>query len=54
LIATGGTLNAARKMLNQGGAEVAGFCGVIGLPFLHYDKLLGDLPIKTLIEYDSE
>ena len=54
LIATGGTLNAARKMLNQGGAEVAGFCGVIGLPFLHYDKVLGDLPIKTLIEYDSE
>ena len=54
LIATGGTLNAARKMLNQGGAEVVGFCGVIGLPFLHYDKIIGDLPIKTLIEYDSE
>lgn len=54
LIATGGTLNAARKMLVQGGAEVVGFCGVIGLPFLHYDRVIGDLPIKTLIEYDSE
>ncbi|MGP1576690.1 MAG: adenine phosphoribosyltransferase [Treponema sp.] len=54
LIATGGTLNAARKMINQGGAEVAGFCGVIGLPFLKYDKLIGDLPVKTLIEYESE
>lgn len=54
LIATGGTLNAARKMLEQGGAEVIGFCGVIGLPFLHYDRLIGDLPVKTLIEYDSE
>lgn len=54
LIATGGTLNAARKILEQGGAEVAGFCGIIGLPFLNYDRLIGDLPVKTLISYDSE
>ena len=54
LIATGGTLNAARKMINRGGAEVAGFCGVIGLPFLKYNNLIGDLPVKTLIEYESE
>lgn len=54
LIATGGTLNAARKMLTDGGAEVVGFCGVIGLPFLHYDKLIGDLPVKTLIQYENE
>ena len=54
LIATGGTLNAARKILEEGCAEVAGFCGVVGLPFLNYSKVLGDLPVKTLIEYDSE
>lgn len=54
LIATGGTLNAARKVLNEGGAEVIGFCGLIGLPFLHYDKLIGDLPVRTLIEYEHE
>ena len=54
LIATGGTLNAARRVLNEGGAEVIGFCGIIGLPFLHYEKLIGDLPVKTLIAYDSE
>ena len=54
LIATGGTLNAARSILEEGGAKVVGFCGVIGLPFLNYSKVLGDLPVKTLIEYDSE
>ena len=54
LIATGGTLNAARNVLEQGGAEVAGFCGVVGLPFLNYNKVLGSLPVHTLIEYDSE
>ena len=54
LIATGGTLNAARNILEQGGAEVAGFCGVVGLPFLRYAEVLGSLPVHTLIEYDSE
>lgn len=54
LIATGGTLNAARNVLEQGGATVAGFFGVVGLPFLSYDKVLGDIPVKTLIEYHGE
>lgn len=54
LIATGGTLNAARKILEKGGAEVIGFLGVIGLPFLHYEKLIGDKPVKTLIEFNDE
>ncbi|HOT62459.1 MAG TPA: adenine phosphoribosyltransferase [Treponemataceae bacterium] len=54
LIATGGTLAAARNVLEQGGATVAGFFGVVGLPFLNYAKSLGDLPVKTLIEYYGE
>ncbi|EFW37976.1 putative adenine phosphoribosyltransferase [Treponema phagedenis F0421] len=54
LIATGGTLHASRSMLQEGGATVIGFFGVIALPFLHYEKLIGDLPIKTLIQYESE
>ena len=44
----------ARSILEEGGAKVVGFCGVVGLPFLNYTKVLGDLPVKTLIEYDSE
>ncbi len=54
LIATGGTLNAAKSVLEQGGATVTGFFGVVGLPFLNYSKVLGDTPVQTLVEYDSE
>ena len=54
LIATGGTLNAAKNVLEQGGAEVAGFFGVVGLPFLNYQKVLGDADVTTLIEYQGE
>lgn len=54
LIATGGTLNAARTILEAGDAHVIGCLGVIGLPFLNYSDELGDIPVKTLIEYDSE
>jgi adenine phosphoribosyltransferase len=54
LIATGGTLNAARNVLEQGGAKVAGFFGVVGLPFLDYQKVLGDIEVKTLVEYFGE
>ena len=54
LIATGGTLKAAAELLNEGGAEVCGAFGVVGLPFLNYDKVLKGMEIHTLIEYDSE
>ena len=54
LIATGGTLNAARAILNAGGAEVPEIFGVIGLPFLNYQKFLDPTPITTLINYQSE
>ncbi|HHU36736.1 MAG TPA: adenine phosphoribosyltransferase [Treponema sp.] len=54
LIATGGTLTAARNVLEQGGATVTGFFGVVGLPFLDYPNVLGTIPVKTLIEYNGE
>ena len=54
LIATGGTLKAANELLTEGGAEVCGVFGVVGLPFLNYDKVLSGLEINTLINYHSE
>ena len=54
LIATGGTLNAARNVLEQGGASVLGYFGVIGLPSLNYSAALEGVPIVTLIEYSGE
>jgi len=54
LIATGGTLNAARSLLVEGGAEVPEFFGIVGLPFLNYRKILDPTPVYTLITYDSE
>jgi adenine phosphoribosyltransferase len=54
LIATGGTLNAARSLLEAGGAQVPEIFGVLGLPFLNYEKILAPTPVRTLINYDSE
>jgi len=54
LIATGGTLDAARSLLQAGGAEVPGIFGVVGLPFLNYEEILAPTPIITLIDYHSE
>jgi len=54
LIATGGTLNAARSLLTEGGAEVPEIFGVVGLPFLNYSKILDPTPVTTLINYNNE
>ncbi|MDR1839255.1 MAG: adenine phosphoribosyltransferase [Treponema sp.] len=54
LIATGGTLNAARSLLVEGGAQVPEIFGVVGLPFLNYQKILDPTPVTTLLNYDSE
>jgi adenine phosphoribosyltransferase len=54
LIATGGTLNAARSLLIEGGAEVPEIFGVVGLPFLNYNKILDPTPVTTLINYNAE
>lgn len=54
LIATGGTIEAAATLIEDMGADILGVFGVIGLPFLDYEKKLGKYEIKTLINYDSE
>ena len=54
LIATGGTLAATKNLVEQGGAEVTDFFGVIGLPALNYEKVLAPCKVTTLINYDGE
>jgi adenine phosphoribosyltransferase len=54
LIATGGTLNAARELLQAGGAVVPEIFGIVSLPFLGYEKILAPTPITTLIQYHGE
>ena len=54
LIATGGTLKACANMVETLGGKVAGFFGIIGLPFLNYNDILKGYPVKTLIDYHSE
>ena len=54
LIATGGTLVAARTLIEQGGGKVTDFFGVIGLPELNYEKVLAPSKITTLINYSGK
>lgn len=54
LIATGGTFKAAKTILEQGGATVVEFFGVVGLPFLNYEKVLEPVKVTTLINYECE
>jgi adenine phosphoribosyltransferase len=54
LIATGGTLKASRELIITCGAEVPEIFGIVGLPFLNYEKILAPTPVRTLINYHSE
>ncbi|MDR0719424.1 MAG: adenine phosphoribosyltransferase [Treponema sp.] len=54
LVATGGTLRAARDLLVECGASVPEIFGVIGLPFLNYEAALAPTPVHTLIQYQGE
>jgi adenine phosphoribosyltransferase len=54
LVATGGTLRAARELITGCGALVPEIFGVIGLPFLGYEKTLSPTPVHTLIQYHGE
>ena len=54
LVATGGTLKAAADILREAGSRPVGVLAVVGLPFLHYDRVLGGLPVQTLIDYHGE
>ncbi|WP_068086353.1 adenine phosphoribosyltransferase [Polycladidibacter stylochi] len=55
LIATGGTAEAAVKLLQQAGAEVVAACFVIDLPELRgKDKITAlGVPVRTLVEFDG-
>jgi adenine phosphoribosyltransferase len=54
LVATGGTLRAARELIVECGASVPEIFGVIGLPFLRYEAALAPTPVHTLIQYHGE
>jgi adenine phosphoribosyltransferase len=56
LIATGGTAEAAIKLIRQAGAEVVGCSFVIDLPDLGGRKLLEDMGLKvlTLCEFEGD
>ncbi len=52
ILATGGTMAAASRLLSQSGAEVQGAACLIELAFLKGRAKL-DIPITTLVSYDS-
>jgi adenine phosphoribosyltransferase len=54
LVATGGTLKAACKLVEQLGGTVVGISSVIGLTFLPFRKQLAGYDLHHLITYDSE
>ncbi|MDR0399438.1 MAG: adenine phosphoribosyltransferase [Treponema sp.] len=54
LIATGGTLRAARDLITGCGASISEIFGVIGLPFLGYEDVLAPTPVHTLVQYQGE
>jgi adenine phosphoribosyltransferase len=54
LVATGGTLEAVAKMVERQGGKVEGIFGIIGLPFLGYEKKIGKYNPRTLVEYNCE
>jgi adenine phosphoribosyltransferase len=53
LLATGGTIMAAARLLRADGAEVAGAACLIELAFLKGRRQL-DMPFTSLVRYDSE
>ena len=52
LLATGGTMAATTKLLEEQGADMAGVACIIELAFLEGRKRL-DCPVETLIAYDD-
>jgi len=55
LVATGGTAEAAVKLLRRMGVEILGACFVIDLPELGGSKKLTDLgvPVRTLVTFEG-
>lgn len=51
LIATGGTLKAAKNLIEKGGGKVSDFFAVIGLSEMDYKRELGRVETTTLLNY---
>ena len=54
LLATGGTIHAAQKLVQLAEAEVAGAVFLIELNYLNGRKIIPDLKVHSLIQYNSE
>jgi len=54
LLATGGTAEAAAKLVEQAGGEVAGLAFVVRLAFLPGTEKLASYPVQCLVEFDEE
>jgi adenine phosphoribosyltransferase len=54
LLATGGTVEAACKLLKRLGAQIGGLCFLIELSFLNGRARLGEYDIFSLLRYDRE
>lgn len=53
LLATGGTANAAGKLVEESGGKVVGHAFVVELSFLQGRKVLENCDILTLVNYDE-
>lgn len=53
LLATGGTMAAAAKLVNDLQGEIAGFAFVVELTYLNGRDKLGDYEIMSMLRYDS-
>lgn len=51
LLATGGTVGAVRKLIEDQGAHLAGMAFLIELDFLQGRETLGSVPVHSLIHY---
>jgi adenine phosphoribosyltransferase len=51
LLATGGTITTTIKLVEQLGGVVVGAAFFIELSYLEGRKLLGDIPVKSLVQY---
>jgi len=54
LLATGGTATAACRLIEEAGGIVAGAAFLIELTYLAGRKRLGDRPVFSLLQYESE
>jgi adenine phosphoribosyltransferase len=54
LLATGGTSDAARQLVEKMGGKVIGFMFVVELTYLHGRDKLAGYPIYSLVKYEEE